>query len=255
MTNIPGRLVATVFAAVMIMAPLSSAADDMTAEQRKQVEEIVRDYIMQNPQLIQDALVKLEQQREERETAERAQTIKQRSATLFNSTRQAEVGNPNGDVVLVEFFDYNCGFCKRAMADLTKLLETDSNLRVVLKEFPVLGQNSVEAAQVSIAVQMQAPDKYLEFHSAMLNGRGRANKGRALMVAEQMGLDLDRLQADMKKSEVSATIEEVYALANSLGLTGTPSYVIGDEAVFGAVGYDELKKKIDDLRNCGSTVC
>jgi len=244
-------------AAIVVIAGFvtPTLAEDFTPEQRKKIEAIVQDYIMNNPALVRDALTKLERQREEAEVAQRAKVITDQASVLFNSTRQAEVGNPDGDVVIVEFFDYNCGYCRRALNDLVKLLDTDKKLRVVLKEFPVLGQKSVEAAQVSIAVQMQAPDKYMEFHTRMLTAKGQSDKNKALRVAEEMGLDMNRLAKDMASPEVSKTIEEVYTLANGLGLTGTPSYVVGDEAVFGAVGFAQLQKKISDFRNCGSTTC
>jgi protein-disulfide isomerase len=149
---------------------------------------------------------------------------------------------------LVEFFDYNCGYCKRAHADMLKLLETDKNLRLVLKEFPVLGDGSVEAAQVSIAVKMIAPDKAEAFHNAMILTKGGANAEHALGVAEELGLDRAKLTEAMKSDEVRDTIAEVSGLASKLNLTGTPSYVTPAEVVVGAVGYDALKQKVDEAR-------
>lgn len=222
---------------------------------KPEIEQIVRDYLLKNPELIQEALVALEQKRRDEENVARAETIKSQSQILFNSVHQADLGNPKGDVTLVEFFDYNCGFCKRAFPDMVRLMEEDPNLRIVMKEFPVLGQGSVEAAQVSVAVQQTDPEKYLDFHATMISHRGQATKAVALNVAEQVGLNRAEIEKLVEGNEINIPIEEVYALANGLGLTGTPSYVVGDEVVMGAVGYDALREKIQSYRQCGSTTC
>jgi protein-disulfide isomerase len=166
------------------------------------------------------------------------------------------LGNPKGDVTMVEFFDYNCGYCKRAMGDMLTLLKTDPHLKVVLKEFPVLGPGSVEAAKVAVAVRMQdkTGKKYLEFHTKLLGGRGEANGARALAVAKEVGLDMNQLQKDMASDEVKTTLNEDFKLAEALGLNGTPSYVVGQNVVVGAVGLDALKEKINTSR-CGKADC
>lgn len=141
-----------------------------------------------------------------------------------SSTRPARwfSGNPDGDVTLVEFFDYNCGYCRRAAEDLNKLIEANPDLRVVLKEFPVLGPESVEAAQVGIAVNEVAPERYGEFHDTLLASDSRVDAQAALAVVDEMGIDRAAVEAAMEADVVQATIEEVYTLANALGLTGTP---------------------------------
>ncbi len=156
------------------------------------------------------------------------------------------LGNPQGNVTMVEFFDYNCGYCKHAMSDMLTLLKTDPNLKFVLKEFPVLGEGSVEAAHVAVAARMQdaTGKKYIEFHQKLLGGRGPADKARALAVAKDVGFDMARLEKDMGSDEVKKTIDENLKLADLIGVNGTPSYVVGDEVVVGAVGLDALKEKI-----------
>lgn len=156
------------------------------------------------------------------------------------------LGNPQGNETVVEFFDYNCAFCKRALPDMMTLLKTNPNLKFVLKEFPVLGPGSVEAAHVAVAARMQDPSgkKYIEFHQKLLGGRGQADKARALAVAKEVGFDMPRLEKDMNSDEVKATIDENMKLADSLGVSGTPTYVVGDEVVVGAVGLDELQAKL-----------
>jgi protein-disulfide isomerase len=157
---------------------------------------------------------------------------------------------------VVEFFDYNCSYCKRAMVDMLELLKGDSKLKFVLKEFPVLGEGSIQAAQVAAAVRMQdkTGKKYLEFHQKMLSGRGQADKARALAVAKEIGLDMARIEKDIAGDEVKATLEESFKLAEALGLNGTPSYVVGNDVVIGAVGVNLLKEKVNAAR-CGKATC
>ncbi|HMN88307.1 MAG TPA: DsbA family protein, partial [Bauldia sp.] len=182
--------------------------------------------------------------------------LAQHRERVFNSPHQVVLGNPKGDVTLVEFFDYNCGYCKRAHADMLQLLDEDKDLRIVLKEFPVLGEGSVQAAQVSIAVRLVAPEKSAEFFNALLDEKGQINGAKALALAEELGIDRAKLDEAMKTDEVKATIEESYDLANKLSLTGTPSYVTAQEVVVGAVGYDALKEKIATARAaCATTSC
>ncbi|MCW1404471.1 DsbA family protein [Novosphingobium sp. MW5] len=210
---------------------------------------------LENPEVIADALSELERREKAAEEAARLEVLSDSSGILFDLSRQAVLGNPEGSVTLVEFFDYNCGYCKRAHADMVRLIEEDPDLRVVLKEFPVLGQGSVEAAQVAVAVNSIAPEKYGEFHEALLLSRGQANRDSALKAATGIGIDQDELLAAMTTDEAGQTIEEVYSLANRLGLTGTPSYVVGDEVVMGAIGYDQLREKLDVVKNCGEASC
>jgi protein-disulfide isomerase len=182
--------------------------------------------------------------------------VSKNADAIFNSPRGVMLGNKDGDVTFVEFFDYNCGYCKRALSDMVTLMEKDPKLKVVLKEFPVLGPGSVEAAKVAVAVRMQdkTGKKYLEFHQKLLGGRGQADKTRALAVAKEIGLDVAKIEKDMAGDEVKATIEESFKLAEALGLNGTPSYVVGTDVVIGAVGANTLKEKINSAR-CGKATC
>jgi len=239
----------------MIDGKFGAASTPIDATQKEVIENIVREYLMEHPEVIRDAMEALEQRRVAEESERQTTAIAENREKLINSPMQVVLGNPSGDVTLVEFFDYNCGYCRRAHADMTRLISEDGKLRVVLKEFPVLGPASMEAAQIAIAVNIIAPEKYGEFHDKMLADRAQASANRAIAVAESMGIDGAKLREAVKNDTVGKTIEEVYSMANALGLTGTPSYVLGDEVVVGAVGYDELKSKIDAVRACGSTVC
>ena len=192
----------------------------------------------------------LEKKQQTAEAEKARGAIKTHSEALFNSPRQVTLGNPQGDVTFVEFFDYNCGYCKRALSDMTTLMGKDPKLKVVLKEFPVLGPGSLETAQVAVAVRMQdkSGKKYMEFHQKVLLGRGQADKARAMAVAKEIGLDMARLEKDLKSDEIAATLQESAKLAEALGLNGTPSYVIGNDVVVGAVGLEALGRKIEAAR-------
>ena len=252
------RSLAPAFAAMLAIAvpQASRAADELTAGQRAEVERLVRDYILEHPELIQDAMVELEKRQAAADAEKHKAAVKKNSEALFSSPRQVVLGNPTGNVTFVEFFDYNCGYCKRAMTDMLTLLKDDPKLKVVLKEFPVLGPGSLEAAQVAVAVRMQDKNgkKYLEFHQKLLTGRGQVDRARALAVAKEIGLDMTRLDKDMTSPEVKETLQESMKLAEALGLNGTPSYVIGDNVVVGAVGLDALKEKVNTSR-CGKPNC
>mgnify|MGYP000539586556 CR=1 FL=1 len=250
----PPALLRILSACALILTLIAGSA---TAQEvnRGEIEKIVREYLLEHPEIIAEALTELDKREKEAAEAARVQALTDSADVLFNSSRQVVLGNPEGSVTLVEFFDYNCGYCKRAHGDMAKLIEQDPDLKVVLKEFPVLGQGSVEAAQVAIAVNSVAPEKYGEFHETLLLGRGQANKDSALAAATAAGIDEKAVLAAMQTDEASQTIEEVYALANRLGLTGTPSYVVGNEVVMGAVGYDQLLEKLEAMKSCGETTC
>jgi protein-disulfide isomerase len=254
MTFIP-RLFAAACIALLALSLPQARADD-AVPQRAAIEKIVHDYLVAHPEVLQEAMAELEKRQTALDAAKHKDAVKQYSQALFNSPDQVTLGNPNGNVTFVEFFDYNCGYCKRAMSDMLTLLKDDGNLKVVLKEFPVLGPGSVEAARVAVAVRMQdkAGKKYLEFHQKLLGGRGQADNARALAVAKEIGLDMDRLQKDMKSPEVEKTLQQDMKLAEALGLNGTPSYVIGDNVVVGAIGLKGLQESINTAR-CGKATC
>ena len=243
----------TVLAAFLALGVGAPAwAQGFSGDQRSEIERIIKDYLMTHPEVVQDAMNELEKRQQAADAEKNKSTVKQNAQTLFSSARQVTLGNPQGDVTLVEFFDYNCGYCKRALPDLINLMKADPKLKVVLKEFPVLGPGSVEASQVAVAVRMQdhTGKKYLEFHQKLLGGRGQADRARALAVAKDVGLDMARIEKDMASDEVRGTIAESMELADKLGLNGTPSYVVGPNVVVGAVGYDALKDKVETVRAC-----
>jgi protein-disulfide isomerase len=251
------RLLApALFALALGAAPQAASAQSFSDSQRTDIEKIVREYLIAHPEVLEEAMNELSKRQAAAEAEKHQATIAKNADTIFNSPRGVTIGNKDGDVTFVEFFDYNCGYCKRAMADMLDLMKADPKLKVVLKEFPVLSQGSVEAAQVAVAVRMQDPTgkKYLDFHQKLLGGRGAADKARALAAAKEAGLDMAKLEKDLASPEVKATLEENLKLAESLGMNGTPSYVIGKQVVIGAVGVDALREKISNAR-CGKATC
>jgi protein-disulfide isomerase len=238
------------------MTPAPAQERSFSDQQKSEIELIIRDYIVSHPEVLQDAIAELDKRQVAADTERTRAAVAGNAETLFNSTRQVVLGNPKGDVTLVEFFDYNCAFCKRALPDMLELLKDDPKLKVVLKEFPVLGPGSVEAAKVAVAVRMQdkAGKKYLDFHQKLLGGRGAADKARALAVAKEVGIDMTRLDKDMASDEVKVSIDESLKLAETLGLNGTPSYIVGKDVVVGAVGLDALREKVAFAR-CGKESC
>jgi protein-disulfide isomerase len=236
--------------------PQVASAQSFSSGQRGEIEKIIKEYLLAHPEVLEEVSAELSKRQAAAEAEKHQTTISQNAQTIFNSPRGVTIGNKDGDVTFVEFFDYNCGYCKRAMTDMIDLMKADPKLKVVLKEFPVLGPGSLEAAQVAVAVRMQDPGgkKYLDFHQKLLNGKGQADKARALAAAKEAGLDMAKLDKDMASPEVRATLEENFKLAESMGMNGTPSYVIGKQVVVGAVGRDALAEKIGIAR-CGKATC
>jgi protein-disulfide isomerase len=243
------RFLAALAVAVAIFASPQASAQGFTPQQRGEIETIIREYFIKHPEMIEElqALAQAEKMK---------RAISENKEVLLNSARQVTLGNPQGDVTMVEFFDYNCGYCKRALDDMLALIKSDPKLRVVLKEMPVLSQGSLEAAQVAAALTMQdkSGKRYLDFHQKLLTGRGQADKARALAVAKEVGADMPRLEKDMASAEIKLALEESMKLAEAFGIQGTPSYVVGNEVLVGAVGLKELQSKINNAR-CGKATC
>jgi protein-disulfide isomerase len=238
---------------------------DYLATHPDEVGQIARSYLVRRPEAVGEILAEVLKHRPSKTAAnngaspapkptpDRSAEIAGNAAALFSSPHQVTLGNPHGDVTLVEFFDYSCGFCKRALPDMLTLIKDDPNLKIVLKELPILGPGSAVAARIAVAVRMQDPEgrKYLAFHQQMLGGAGPAGKDKALAAAKDQGLDMARLEKDAASDEVGATLSEDSKLAAAMGINGTPGYVVGDNVVLGAVGLTALKARIEAARSHG----
>lgn len=231
------------------------AAYALDDAQKKEFGEFIREYLISHPEVIQEAQAALEKKQAEEQAQASTQAVERNRDAIFSAPDDVNLGNPKGDVTVVEFFDYNCGYCKQALPDMNALLEKDKNIRFVLKEFPILGPDSLAAHRVADAFRKLKRDKYNDFHQALLGGHGRATEARAIEVATSLGVTEDDIRAMMKKSPADDSIREAYRVAQELGVSGTPSYVIGNEPVFGAIGIDELSAKVANVRSCGKTTC
>ncbi|WP_425468644.1 DsbA family protein [Rhizobium straminoryzae] len=234
---------------------LSTAALALDDQQKKEMGAFIREYLIANPEIMLEVQDALEKKQQEARISQAANGINANRDAIFSSPSDITLGNPKGDVTIVEFFDYNCGYCKRALSDMDEILKNDKKVRFVLKEFPILGPDSMAAHRVANAVRLTAPDKYPEFHRKLLGGDVRATEETAMDVASSLGLSEKTLRSSMEKNPNDPQVRQTYQLANNLGVTGTPFYVVGNEAVFGAVGYQELSEKIANIRACGKASC
>ncbi|WP_264046557.1 DsbA family protein [Methylobacterium flocculans] len=234
----------------------TAPAAPFTDAQRQAIEGIIKDYLVKNPDVLQEAIAEGERRQQETQKLAQSAALKESREALVNSPHGVVAGNPAGDVTLVEFFDYNCGYCRKALTDIQALIKGDPKLRVVLKDFPVLGAESLEASKIALAAKQQLKaDKVFEFHTKLLESKGRVNAERALAVGKEMGLDVARLTRDAQGAEVKAALSENVGLGDKLGLSGTPAFIIGDEIIPGAVGIEPIRKIITDVRQCGHAAC
>jgi protein-disulfide isomerase len=240
----------------LLLAFSAARAEGFSTEQKAEIEGIIKNYLMEKPEVLRDAIGVLEAREKEAQAKERQKTVSEHSSTLFSPAKQAIVGNSNGKITLVEFFDYNCGYCKRALGDLARLMKDNPDLRVVLRDFPILSPGSVEAARVANAFLRQFQgEKFWAFHQKLLSSRSPVGKAEAMAVAKELGADMDKLSRDAADPAISEGIAESEKFAKSLQVNGTPAYVIGEDVVIGAVGYDELEARVANMKKCGKVIC
>ncbi len=255
------RSFATAFALAGLAAslagpPASAQGQALTPEQRQAVIGLIRETLQKNPELVQEALIELERRSQVAQAEAQRSAVAAEKERLVDPATSVIAANPQGDVTLVEFMDYNCGYCKRALDDVRTLAKDDPKLRIVIKDFPILGPDSVEASRVAIAAKTQLQgQKYWDFHNKLMATKGRINGAKAIEIAKESGADVERLRKEMDAPATRAVIEDTVALGDRLGLTGTPAFIVGDEVVFGAVGAPALKAKIEAVRKCGKTSC
>jgi protein-disulfide isomerase len=238
----------TALVATGALAQAGSQGETATELPADQVEAIVRDLLMREPEIVYQALQEL-QRRETQAQAERSKAaVLAKQDDLFRSAVSPVGGNPEGDVTLVEFFDYRCGYCRRVVSSVRQLVEQDDHLRVVFKEFPILGEDSVRASRAALAAERQG--LYMPLHFALMAADDLSMEG-IMATAAGVGLDTERLAQDMASPEIEAEISANYALANQLGIEGTPAFVVDDELIPGAVSQERLASLIDEARaNC-----
>lgn len=226
--------------------PTAPAAQTFSDAQRGEIGDIVREYLVENPDVIVEVLQILQTRQQAAAQQQQQASARVDVSAIVDEDRDPILGNPNGSVTMVEFFDYHCPFCKRLSPVIAKLIETDDDLRVVLKEFPVFGDDSVFAARASLASMKQ--DLYHEYHQAMLKNRGRLTERTVMKLAKKVGLDVDQLKEDMESPEINATIQANYRLAQQMGIRGTPTFIIGDEIIPGAIDINTMRRLIQAKR-------
>ena len=223
--------------------PLSALAADMDEDR---VKELVLETIRENPEIVLEAVAILEQQQAEAADIARSDVLARQRDRLERDPNAPVLGNPNGDVTVVEFFDYNCPYCRRAMEPVQGLLDADRNVRLVYREWPILGEGSVFAARAALASRKQG--KYEAFHWALMSMNGKAQEASVLRVAEEVGLDVAQLRKDMESPEVDEHIGTSMELAQDLGFNGTPSFVVGNELAPGLIQQPQLMEMVQSAR-------
>jgi protein-disulfide isomerase len=216
---------------------------------------LIEDYLLSNPRILQRVSEALELEIKTAQAAETRAALASLEQVIYDDPDHVVLGNPAGDVTLVELFDYNCGYCRSAVPDMATLLAEDPNLRIILKEFPILSQGSVDAAKVAVVVARDKSIDYWKFHQALFTSRGQVTKDSALDAARAVGLNPVEVGLAMESSDVDAVIEKSFEIAQGLNVSGTPTYIIGDEVIPGAIGLDALRERIANMRACGSTEC
>lgn len=214
---------------------------------RAETETIIREYILDNPEIILEAQTALMERQQETQRLAMQDVVKAEKAALYDVAGDTILGNPAGKTSIVEFFDYNCGYCKRAMTDTESLIKANPDLKVIIKEYPILGADSQKAHIVSTAFRSLMPEKAAEYHLRLLGSAERSDEAKAIALALELGANEADLRKAMEQPEVIETLQKTFELANKLEITGTPTYVVGNQLVYGAVGFDELTKKLAQI--------
>lgn len=249
----------TMLAALLACTGFTSSAYALDDKQKQEIGAFIKEYLIAHPEIMLDVQDALQKKQEEARAGQASAAIAANKAEIFNGKDDITLGNPKGDVTVVEFFDYNCGYCRHALADMDTIVESDKNIRFVLKEFPILGPDSVAAHRVADAFRKLAPEKYSEFHHAVLGGSGRATEDSAIDAAVTLGVTEAAIRKEMADSPNDNSVKKTYLLAQDLGINGTPAYIVGDELISGAIGADALQDKIKKVRTslqaCGKSTC
>lgn len=214
----------------------------------------IETYLLDNPRLLERMSAALETEIRSEENERTRIALSTFADAIYDDPANVVLGNPEGDVTLVEMFDYNCGYCRQVLPELMALIDEDPNLRVILKEFPILSQGSADAARVAILVNRADVD-YVDFHTALFSSRGAVTGETALAVAADLGLNQVMLGMDMNSQDVTSVLQRNYEIAQGLGITGTPTFIIGNEVIPGAASKAELARRVANMRECGATEC
>jgi protein-disulfide isomerase len=242
-------LAALLFAGSLAAVPLAAQAQEdqpLTPKQQDAVKKLVHDYIMDNPTIIADAIEALREKEQLAAETDAKKALTDRKADIFEDVNSPVLGNPKGDVTIVEFFDYRCPYCKTVSDSVFDAVKTDGKIRLVMKELPVLGPDSVLAARAALAARGQK--KYEELHKAFMHMKGPINDQSVMKTAAEAGLNVEKLKKDMDDPDIDKALKDNVQLARALALTGTPGFIIGDQIVPGQIPPTALKQLIDQAR-------
>ncbi|MEQ8665923.1 MAG: DsbA family protein [Rhodospirillales bacterium] len=232
-----------VLAFVKTPAPTGS-----TTDAREDIEAIVHEYLMDNPDVLVAALTEYRKREETARQEQISQSITRFVGSIDDNPALPVVGSADASVTVVEFFDYRCGYCKQVFPAIKELMAEDGDIRLVYAEFPILGDASTFASRAAVAVWLNWPDRYERFHDMLMASRGQLDATTVMGTALELGIDLADLEAATKKPEVDAAIEANYELAQELGISGTPAFIIGDTLVPGAIELATFRQHIKDYR-------
>lgn len=245
------RVLVAALAVTAVTLSLSSAVageDALDAGQKEAVEEVVREYLLKHPEIVVEA-IRAFQAKEEQANKDRVQaTLVSRRDELVNDSSSPVGGNPDGDVTIVEFFDYRCGYCKEVLPIVMALMKEDLNVRYVFKEFPILGPQSVVASHAALAAWRLDRDKFLAFHVALMGSRGSLPESKVMTLAAKSGYDVEGLRSAMTDPEIGEIVKRNILLAESLNIGGTPTFVIGNRLIPGTITVDVLTDLVADTR-------
>lgn len=245
------RMLIAALSALTLGLAAPAFAQNLTSEDKAAIDTQIRAYILDNPEIIVEAMQVLEQRQErDKQAADRA-LLSRLSDEILNDGYSYVGGNPDGDVTVVEFLDYRCGYCKRAHEGVAALLEGDPGVRLIVKEFPILGPESTFAARIAMASKQQGDDIYKAVNDILMRHNGEMSQSEVMRLATEAGADLEQLQKDADNPEIAEQIRRTYALARQLDINGTPGFIIGDEIVRGFVPYDALRELVEDARANG----
>lgn len=235
---------------ISLLPSLSFAADalaSLTDAQKKEVEAVVRDLLTKKePEIIMKAAQVIQDKAEADNAVKGQEAVSKNLAKIYNDPNSPVGGNPKGDVTVVEFFDYSCGYCKMAQENVAKVLADDKNVRFVYKELPILGPGSLIASQAALASVSQG--KYIKFHEALMTAKDMMSEDNIMLIAKSVGLDTDKLKKDMANDKIEAMIKDNVSLAKDIGAHGTPTFVIGNKVYGGAIPADQIKAAIAEAR-------
>ncbi len=242
-------------AAVLGLTLLGAAVPAVMAQsvavpdaERTKIEGVVRDYLLRNPEVLLEAMQALKEKQQVEQDRVAQAAIKTNRDALFNDPNSYVGGNPKGNFTVVEFFDYRCGYCKQARPAVAEMLKRDPNIRLVLKEFPILGPDSLTASRAAVATMVGQKDKYYAFHQALYDYKAALNEDAVMSIAKSTGLDVDKLRQDMKDPKVDQILAENRALGDKLAISGTPAFIIGNQFLPGAAPVESLMAAVSQAR-------